>query len=221
MLFSKDKAPAIPKYEADLDLVSRVLSKDRRAFDEFFHEYFQRIYRFCLKRLDDKALSEDLTQETLVKAIRSLDQYRGEAALFTWLCQICRHQISDWHRRPGVAMAGQKPIDDDEQVQAALDSLQLQQDAERQTSDERDELVHLTLDSLPARYGDVLELKYIQGFSVEEISGRLNLTATSVQSLLARARTAFRRNYADLLREVGRELGQPVGKQSFARSETS
>lgn len=48
------------------------------------------------------------------------------------------------------------------------------------------------LDRLPARYGDVLEWKYIDGRSVEEIGQRLGIGHTAAQSVLARARTAFR-----------------------------
>jgi RNA polymerase sigma-70 factor (ECF subfamily) len=53
-------------------------------------------------------------------------------------------------------------------------------------------IVHAVLDRLPARYGEALELKYIEGRSVEEIGDRLGIGHTAAQSLLARARVAFR-----------------------------
>ena len=53
-------------------------------------------------------------------------------------------------------------------------------------------LVQLTLDSLPAKYGDVLEWKYIHGLSVAEIAARLKMGSKAVESLLTRARQAFR-----------------------------
>ncbi len=53
-------------------------------------------------------------------------------------------------------------------------------------------LVHAVLDRLPGRYGDALEWKYVEGRSVEEISERLGIGQTAAQSLLARARVAFR-----------------------------
>jgi RNA polymerase sigma factor (sigma-70 family) len=53
-------------------------------------------------------------------------------------------------------------------------------------------LVHAALDYLPKRYSEVLELKYLEDLSVESIATRLGVTAVTVQSLLARARSAFR-----------------------------
>ena len=60
-------------------------------------------------------------------------------------------------------------------------------------------LIQVALDRLPARYGDALEWKYVEGLSVKEISARLKLGREATQSLLARARRAFREVYSSLL----------------------
>jgi RNA polymerase sigma-70 factor, ECF subfamily len=57
-------------------------------------------------------------------------------------------------------------------------------------------MVEIILDHLPADYGRILEWKYMEGFSVDEIAERLGVSMTSVQSRLARARDAFRAQYA-------------------------
>ena len=127
-------------------LVQRMLAGEERAFVAFFETYFPRVYRFALPRLDRNAdTAKDVVQATLIKAMRKLGDFRGEAALFTWLCQICRREISD----------------------------------------------HV-LDRLPGRYGEALEWKYVEGRSVEEIGDLLGIGHTAAQSLLARARVAFR-----------------------------
>ena len=59
------------------------------------------------------------------------------------------------------------------------------------------------LDRLPARYGEALELKYIEGRSVEEIGDRLGIGQTAAQSLLARARIAFRDGWRRYSRTAG------------------
>ena len=59
-------------------------------------------------------------------------------------------------------------------------------------------LVQVTLDHLPGRYGDALEWKYLQGLSVEEIAERLGLGCKAVESLLTRARQAFRDGFPDV-----------------------
>jgi DNA-directed RNA polymerase specialized sigma24 family protein len=53
-------------------------------------------------------------------------------------------------------------------------------------------MVHGALDQLPTRYGNALEWKYVEGASVREIAGRLQLGAKATESLLTRARAAFR-----------------------------
>jgi DNA-directed RNA polymerase specialized sigma24 family protein len=59
-------------------------------------------------------------------------------------------------------------------------------------------LVRLTLDQLPARYGDALEWKYVEGLSVKEIAVRLGVGPKAAESLLTRARQAFRDAFATL-----------------------
>jgi RNA polymerase sigma-70 factor (ECF subfamily) len=81
-------------------LTRRLLAGDEPAFEEFFAAYFPRLFRFALPRVGgDEDAAEEATQATLVKAIEKLHTYRGEAALFTWLCAICRNEIVTIQRR--------------------------------------------------------------------------------------------------------------------------
>ena len=193
-------------HSRDRQLAQRVLRQEREAFDEFFESYFPRLFRFCAARMRNHHGQndvEDLVQETLVKALRNLESYRGEASLFTWLCQICRHEIASWHRRHARWPKTVARIDDDPAVRAAIESLDVEvsEDLERRAS--ISELVHLALDRLPGDYAAALEQKYLAGNSVQEIACRLGRSVIATQSLLARARTAFMRSYGDLERELG------------------
>jgi RNA polymerase sigma-70 factor (ECF subfamily) len=177
-------------------LLRRMLAGDERAFNEFFNEYFARLYRFALPRLNGNAdVAQEVVQATLCKVMRKLDTFREEAALFTWICQICRHQIADYLRENRRHSERVVLIDDSPAVQAALDAIQApEEERPEQQYDQRQTgaLVRAVLDRLPARYGDALEWKYIEGLSVEEIGARLGVGTTAAQSLLARARLAFR-----------------------------
>ena len=186
----------------DIKLVKRVLSRDRAAFDEFFTSYFSRLTRFCASRVEVSDAVEDIVQETMVKAVRSLHTYRGEAQLFTWLCQICRNEISTWYRRHGRRDAQLMSIDDDPAVRAALESIgvDLQDDLSNRLAIA--DLVQLTLDYLPDNYGRVLEWKYVEGLSVKEIADQLGVGRLAAQSTLARARSAFRACFRDLQSEL-------------------
>ena len=79
----------------DQELVVRLLRGDARAFDQFFNEYYPKLYRFVKRRLPrDSAAAEDIAQATLCRALESLRTFRGEAALMTWLCTLCRREMS-------------------------------------------------------------------------------------------------------------------------------
>ena len=85
-----------PDLSGEQELLKRMLAGDERAFDAFFETYFPRLYRFALPRLRrDEDATREVVQGTLIKAMRRLDTFRGDAALFTWLCQICRREIAD------------------------------------------------------------------------------------------------------------------------------
>jgi RNA polymerase sigma-70 factor (ECF subfamily) len=183
----------------DRDLVKRMLAGEEHAFEEFFDGHFSKLYRFALTRMQDADAAEDVVQAALCKAISSLKSWRGEATLFTWLCTFCRHEISAHYRRNRTwpQPAGMKSESPD--AGATLDSPATRLDPGPGGEMNRMEIalqVQSTLDDLPGRYGDALEWKYIQGLSVEEIAARLGMGAKAAESLLTRAREAFRKAFA-------------------------
>lgn len=179
---------------SDVALARRLLAGDEAAFDEFFAACFPRVYRFALARLGgDEDAADEITQRVLIRGLKRLETYKGEAALVTWLCTLCRREIARWLEQEG-RHRDLSIFDDRPELRAALDALAAGDD-DPETEARRREvsaLVQLTLDHLPGRYGDVLEWKYIQGLSVGEIAGRLGLGYKAAESLLTRARVAFR-----------------------------
>ncbi len=200
--------PGVPVFNiADKRLAKRVLRKEKGAFDEFYEAYFPRIYRFCLFRArgsDAESHVEDIVQDTMIRALRGLASYRGEASLLSWLCQICNHEIVSWYRRNGKASKALLSIDLPS-VQAVLDRRDIASHQEAVEADLIRHLVHLSLECLPHDYASALELKYLAGYSVQEIARKLDRTVLATQSLLARARAAFARRYRDLNWEIAHE----------------
>jgi RNA polymerase sigma-70 factor (ECF subfamily) len=123
-------------------------------------------------------------QSTVCKVIEKLDSYRGEAPLFTWLCACCRNEIAGHFRR-----AGRRPKE-----------VELDEDIEHDQPDASDttELVHAALDRLPPTYARAMEWRYLDGLDVAEVAQRLTLTYKAAESLLSRARGAFREAYEQL-----------------------
>ena len=97
----------------DRALARRVTSGNADAFEEFFREYFPRLYRFTLVRVNgDADLAEEIAQRTMCLVMRKLKGYRGEALLFTWLCQICRNELVAIYRQHGAELRADVPLDD-------------------------------------------------------------------------------------------------------------
>lgn len=203
-------------YNDDKQLAGRVLNGDREALREFFDRHYAPAYRYCLRRVSPED-AEELATDALRHAIRALPSYRGEAKLLTWIHGIARKLLAS-HFRANRKHRNVVFIDDSERVRAEVEAMaaDLSVSPERaQEIRERRQLVHLMLDYLPADYGRILEWKYIEGLSVNEIAARLQTTAISVQSKLARARKAFRNCFEN----VRGELAQPLTAAKSAAGE--
>ena len=169
-------------------LVERMLAGDEAAMEEFADEYFPGLYRFALARLGgDTELAREVVQTTVCKALAKLETFRGEAPLLGWLCACCRNEIRmgfrSKKRQPKVVELEEDVASDRDPPEGAL------------ARKEEVRHVHAALDLLPPRYARALEWKYVERISVKEIAERLRVGAKAAESLLTRARQAFREGY--------------------------
>ena len=166
------------------------------------------LFRFCLYRVGcDRHLCEDVVQDTLVRAIRDLGAYDPERSggdILGWLTGLARNEV----RR---ALGGRAGADDLQAVWAGMDRelLALYGMLESRPFDdelirrgETREMVNATMSQLPPRYGSALEAKYVHGLPVREIAADAGTTEKAVESLLARARKAFRTTFLALSRNL-------------------
>jgi RNA polymerase sigma-70 factor (ECF subfamily) len=189
----------------DRALIARLAAGDEAAFEQFFGDYFPRLYRFARVRLGrDEDAAEEVVQAVMITAFRKIHTYRGDAALFTWLCTLCRHEIAKWLERD--ERAGTVSLVEDEPLtRATLETLASLTGDNPETQFDLQELarlVQVTLDHLPPRYGDALEWKYLQGLTIQEIAERLGVGEKAVESLLTRARQAFRDGFPGTIAKV-------------------
>src|SRR6516165_12705768 len=85
---------------SDRELVAEVLRKDRKATAEFVDRYADHVYGYVRRRLIPRAdLADDLVQEVFLAAWESLDKFRGDAPLRSWLLGIARHKVEDHYRK--------------------------------------------------------------------------------------------------------------------------
>ena len=155
---------------------------DPRAVHWLLDEVAPTVFGFLYARVGgDRGVAEDLLQETLLEVVRSASDYRGEAAVSTWMCAIARRRLArhyERERRAAVTESKLRLVVPDE---GAAD------DVER-----RDEVTR-ALGRLPALHRQVLVLKYLDQLSVQQIADQVGRSAVQVQSLLQRARDGLRR----------------------------
>jgi RNA polymerase sigma-70 factor (ECF subfamily) len=173
---------------------------DEAAFDEFSDHYIPALYRFAASRLGtERELARDIVSTTVCKVIEKLGSYRGDAPFFTWLCACCRNEIAGHYRKVegrksvAIELAYEIPL-------AAGSTLASRApEPDRVLLDaESVNLVHRTLDLLSPRHAAALQWKYLDSLSVHEIAQRLALGLKATESVLARARDAFREAYTQL-----------------------
>jgi RNA polymerase sigma-70 factor (ECF subfamily) len=184
--------PTSQSYETKL--VDKLRSGDSTAREEFYNIYRNRLYSLILEQVGrDQALAEDLVQETFLAALGSLDKFRGDSQLYTWLRSIAFHKINDFYRRQAREPQLQEASPDFDAMQ------QLEQIGDGEPaaitmmeSEEVRQSVHQALVGLPLDYQEVLVLKYLEEMPVLEISQVMGRSPKSVEGLLARARKAMR-----------------------------
>ena len=189
--------PTSQSYETKL--VANLRSGDGPAVEEFYNIYRNRLYFLISEQVDrDHAVAEDLVQEVFLAALDSLDKFRGDSQLYTWLRSIAFHKINDFYRRQArEPKPKESPPDFDAMTQ-------LEQTGDNEPailtvleSEEIRQSVHHALGSLPHDYQKVLVMKYMEEMPVLEISQVMGRSPKSVEGLLSRARKAMRDNLAE------------------------
>ncbi len=179
----------------ELDLVARMRRGDERAFHQFFDAYASRLGAFVARRSSlDAAAIEDAVQMTLINAIRGLGTFRGGSALFTWLCQICRNVLADARRKTARQPATQSldELAEERPLAAIIELTDFRDPLDECEADSTRGAVRRVINKLPARYARILELRFGDELTVPEISRSLQMTENAAESLLTRARQAFR-----------------------------
>jgi len=164
---------------------------NKQVISEWFYLYSDDIYQFLFYRLNSKHHDvEDLVQEVFIRALNSLDRYKGEASPKTWLYSIARNIAIDAQR---------KKKRDKWKWLLQFESGQLPESTEKDTpeqlffvSEEQKELLE-AIRSLKESYQEVLIMRSIKELSVEETAVAMGWTENKVRSTLHRAKSALQK----------------------------
>lgn len=186
---------------SDEQLVKRSLQGDNEAFDQLVVKYQNKIYALAYRYMGSEEDAYDMTQDTFIKAYRSLRSFKGDASFGTWLYRVATNVCLDELRRRKrriVALSLDEPLatrDGDEMEKEIADSsptadiLYEQKELSRYIQDLLNEMKPDHKSTIILR--DIMELTY------EEIAQVLNCNVGTVKSRLSRARDALRKKLCD------------------------
>jgi RNA polymerase sigma-70 factor, ECF subfamily len=184
----RENAPAPAEACTDGELLQRIGTGDREAFDVLYHRFVRPVFALALRRLGDRGRAEDATQETFTAVWRSASSYRAERGPGApWLYAVARNAIVD--RTRVRTETPTEPPDEPSSEPGPADQ------AEQSWLSWR---VHRALLDLPEHERTLLELAYWGGLSQSEIADFLNIPLGTVKT---RTRSALGR-LADTLEEV-------------------
>jgi RNA polymerase sigma-70 factor (ECF subfamily) len=173
----------------DFNLVTKAKEGDQKAFADLMHRYKDSIYFMALKMVNNKEDAMDLTVETFAKAFEKLDKYQPEFAFSTWLFRVGTNNCIDFIRKKKLntqSINGMVDDDGDERpLQIKSDSLNPEEVSMKK---EQTQTLKVLIDSLPARYRNLIVLRYFDEQSYEEIAEQLDLPLGTVKAQLFRAR---------------------------------
>lgn len=180
--------PVTEKTQRDISLVSSALNGDQRAYAALMEYYREPLYFMLLKMCNNPYDAEDLTIEAFGKAFRHLCQYSTDFAFSTWLFKIATNNCVDFMRKKTRAP---QCIDDDfqENVFAEEELSQAPKNPEDFVIEkQRINMMHWAVAQLRPKYRTLVELRYFQEYSYEEISKELNISLNNVKIQLFRAK---------------------------------
>jgi RNA polymerase sigma-70 factor (ECF subfamily) len=184
--------PAEAAYEAEL--IQRIKSGEHDLFYRLIQPYERRVYAAALAILRNEADAEDIAQDSILKALRHLAQFRGEARFSTWLLRITVNEARMRRRRMTAhAMDSINDTQDDEGEYAPREFADWREipSESLERKEVRIALVE-ALSSLGEKYRSVFVLRDIQHLSIEETAKVLDISPGSVKTRLLRARLMLR-----------------------------
>lgn len=178
------------KAQQDLELVEFAIKGDQAAYAALMERYRESIYYMMLKMVKNTDDADDLTIEAFGKAFRRLEQYSPSYAFSTWLFKIASNNCIDFIRKKRIKVTSM-----DSGIQTD-DGERLQIDARSNTRDPEETMEHKqkvmlmreVVAKLKPRYRILVEKRYFEELSYEEISEELNLPLGTVKAQLFRAR---------------------------------
>ena len=189
----------------DLTLARRAAAGQAAAWDELLDQYAGRFYNLAFQFTGSAADAEDLTQEIFLRLYQSLRLYRGDVPFAAWALRLSRNLCIDaWRRTRRERRVAAVPEEVLQWIPSADDPLAEAQGREQLRA------VYGALQEMPEDLAEVVVLRDLQGWSLEETAVSLDVPVGTVKSRLHRARLELARRVTGRLGLRPEPVVQPV-----------
>lgn len=186
--------------QTDLELVKRVQSGDKSAFDILVIKYQQKVINLVTRYVHDPHIAMDVSQESFIKAYRGLKNFRGDSAFYTWLYRISintakNYLVSRSRRMPDDDIDAQEA----EQYEGGGMLRDISTPENQVLSNEIQGTLKKAIEALPDDLRIAITLRELEGLSYEEIAEAMDCPIGTVRSRIFRARESIEAELAPLL----------------------
>jgi RNA polymerase sigma-70 factor (ECF subfamily) len=175
----------------EAQLIQRALEGDPAAERQLYDAHVDRVFRLTYRMTGDDELAQEFTQQTFIRAFDKLGQFRGDAALSTWLHSIAVSVVYNGMRK--VRRSRQRHVDLEEMVSLGSNPGGVEPDLKRR--------LMAAIDELPTGYRTVFIMHDIEGYKHHEIATALGVETGTSKAQLSRAREKLRTALADFAKE--------------------
>jgi len=178
---------------SDEELIAAIRRDDRKALGELYNRYYKKVFNKCYSFTKKQEEAFDLAQEALMKAFDNIHSFKGESSFSTWLYTIThRHCLAALKKNSRFQFhrLEENILSDDEKNDPTPAAEETSERAEQEL------IMYSLIKALPERERDLLNLKYLQGESIENLQTQLNISGSAVKMRLKRTREKLNMLYA-------------------------
>ena len=166
---------------------------------KWIDKYADYLYNYSVSRVSDNEIAQDLVQETFLAALKSSENYKGDASERTWLISILKRKIIDHYRKIN-SKKGKAEVrmsyntDGEDEGDWMEERISDPYDGNAEDAMQNEELgvaIQECMRKLPEKQAQIFSMKTIQGYETEAICNELNITPSNLWVIIHRARTAL------------------------------
>lgn len=184
---------------SDDQFLERLRQGEAAAYERLVAEQTGDVYALLFRLTNDAEEARDLTQETFLRAFQSINRFRGDSTLRTWIYRIAINQARNrwrwWRRRRRDATVSLDATDEQHEkpLAATLPSTHALNPEQETLARERELQLRDALLGLRRSYREAVILRDVEGFSYEEIAATLQISIGTVKSRISRGRLELRK----------------------------